>query len=268
MALKENEIQLLLKKLRDRYTEYAKKFNKVWFNLEAFDDRYRMAVENRMNLEGFILAEISNFEKIREKYEKKKSEKSFSSRVDTIMEEHGARIKKYPAVYFHPRAHFEMIHFYGALSEFTLYIIPALRLVLSEAEHKTRLNSIEDRLAPLAMPSGKKYSRRILDHIMVLSRPSSRTWELDMEKDKNNFLKESAFLLHEIVDFCDGLLQLRSGDWETPLRFDRLYIEEDRKNHVIENFSGLTGYGTILKIKESAAAIIEDFRLGAFKAAR
>jgi hypothetical protein len=265
MALSEQELQLLLKKLRDRYAEYSKKFNRVWFNLEAFDDRYKTALNSRMNLEGFILAEIANFEKIKEKYDKKKREKSFTSLVDEVMEEHSARIKKYPGIYFHPRADFEMIHFYGALSDFARHVLPALRLVVFESFHKNTLNGFEDRLTVLAVHQGKRHARRIQDHVLVLTRPPTASWQLEMERDKSAYMRESAFTIHEIIDFCDELLQARSPEWETPLRFDRLYVESENRKGIIDTFSSLTGYGAIIKVRDTAAAIIDDFRLSAFK---
>lgn len=72
MSLSTEEIDKLIVKLRKRYDEYSKKHSATWFNRNLFEERLRMAKENRMNLEGFILAEISNFEKVRERFEKKR----------------------------------------------------------------------------------------------------------------------------------------------------------------------------------------------------
>ncbi len=70
-----------------------------------------MALRNRMNLEGFILAEITAFEKLKDLYDRKSTEKSFSETVNNIIEENTARIRKYPRVDFHPRSGFEIGHF-------------------------------------------------------------------------------------------------------------------------------------------------------------
>ena len=72
MSLSKEEQLGLVDKLRSRYDEYAKKFSPAWFNRPAFEERYRMAIVNDMDIEAFILAEVANFEKIRERYEKKK----------------------------------------------------------------------------------------------------------------------------------------------------------------------------------------------------
>lgn len=265
MGLNEKEIEMLIKKLRDKYLEYGRKHNRSWFNADAFEERLRMATVKRMNLEGFILAEIANFEKTRERYDKKKAEKPFAARVESIMEENLARMKKYPAIYFHELAELETTHFYGALSEFALNLLPVLRVLVSDAAIKDRIRGIEERLGFLAIPMGRKHSKRILDHMLVLSRPPGPAGNLEAEKDKSAYLREGAFVLHEILDLCDELLEMRSPEWEGPLRFDRLHIDGERKSRMLEVFSGLTGYGAIVKIRERCAEILDDFRLGAFR---
>lgn len=262
MAMSGDEIDLLIEKLKKRYAEYSRK-NPTWFNIEAFNDRLLMAYRNRMNMEAFILAEIANFEKVRQKYEKKKNEKSFSEQVDKIIEEMTARVKKYPAIQFHPKAGVEITHFYGALSEFELHYFAVLFVLAEEKPLKDRLIAFEGELNNLAAPRGKLPAKRIEDHLMKLRLRQSS--EIEIERDKNNYLKESAFLLHEIIDFCDGLIEARNPQWANPLRMSRLYVEDGRKKVISVLFAGLTGYGAIMKVRDYAAGIIDDFRLGAFR---
>jgi len=214
-----------------------------------------MALEKGMNMEGFALAEITNFEKTRERYEKRKSKRPFSKMVEDIMERNAERVKKYPPLYFHPDADLEMVHIYGALEDFTLRRLPILRVLLDDAANIDSLNRLEDAAACLAAPVGRKHSRRILDHITVLSRPGAGG--IEAEKDKNSYLRESAFLLHD--------LSIRRAEWETPVRFDRLRIEGKNKKQIAADFSSLTGYGAILEVRDRAAEILEDFRLTAFR---
>jgi hypothetical protein len=262
MAMTDSEINKLVEKLKNKYSEYSRK-NPVWFNLDAFEDRLLMAVRNRMNMEGFILAEISNFEKIRTKYEKKKNEKSFSQQVDRIIDEQLARIKKYDEIKFHPKAGVEISHFYGALTDFALHYLEALFLIAAEKSLKDRVISFAERLRSLAVPRGKLPCPRIEDHIVKLKVPG--TPEIEIEKDKNDYLKESAFLLHEIDDFCDGLLESRDPEWGNPLQMKKLTVEKETRKRIMHNFAGLTGYGAIMKVRDQAKAIIDDFRLGAFR---
>jgi len=263
MSLSTEEIEKLIYKLRDRYEEYAQKHNQKWFNSEPFEERLRMALENRMNMEGFILAEISNFEKLRERYEKKKKDRPFSETVDTIIEENTAKIRKYPRIEFHSRAGFELTYFYGAMSEFARVYFAVFRLISAADDLKRKLFEFEDALDFLAVPKGKGPSKRIDDHMLVLSR--HHVTELEIERDGNDYLKSSALLLHEIIDFCDGLLASRNSDWEVPLQFNHLYVEDERKREILEVFTGASGYGAMLTVRDRGSEIIEDFRLHAFK---
>ncbi|HOT46852.1 MAG TPA: hypothetical protein PLM53_17910 [Spirochaetota bacterium] len=262
MAMTEGEINRLIDKLKKRYAEYSRK-NPTWFNMDAFNDRLLMAYRNRMNLEAFILAEIANFEKVRDKYEKKKNEKSFSDQVDRIIDEITARIKKYPAIRFHPKAGVEITHFYGALSDFELNYFPVLFIIAEDKSLKDRLIAFEQELNNLAAPRGKLPAKRVEDHLMKLRLRDAQ--ELEIERDKNEYLKESAFLLHDIIDFCDGLIESRNQEWENPLRMNRLYVEDKRKKAITTLFAGLTGYGAIMMVRDRASEIIDDFRLTAFR---
>ncbi|MBP7737608.1 MAG: hypothetical protein KA369_16625 [Spirochaetes bacterium] len=265
MAMSDDEIDLLIEKLKKRYAEYSRK-NPTWFNIDAFNDRLLMAYRNRMNMEAFILAEIANFEKVKQKYDKKKNEKSFSEQVDKIIEEMTARVKKYPPIQFHPKAGVEIAHFYGALSEFDRHYFAVLFVLAEDKSLKDRLIAFEGELNNLAAPRGKLPAKRIEDHLMKLRLGQSS--EIEIERDKNDYLKESAFLLHEIVDFCDGLVEARNPEWENPLRMSKLFVEDGRRKVMAILFTGLTGYGAIMKVRDYAAGIIDDFRLTAFRRQR
>lgn len=267
MSLNKTEIDKLVAKLRERYREYSNKHNSAWFNLDAFDERLSMAIKNRMNLEGFILAEITNFEKLKEKYESKKKakENSFTKEVDRIIDENTARIKKYSPVIFHPSCGLEISHFYGAMIVFSAEFVPVLRLLLSNSGERNYLFQIEEKVEFLALPPGGGNSKRIEDHILIINRTGVR--EIEIEKDRNNYLKECAFLLHDIIDLCDGLVDSGEEEWSLPLNFNRLFVEEKKKRRIVDHFKGLTGFGALFKVKDAAYAIIEDFRLSAFKRA-
>ncbi|MFA5517840.1 MAG: hypothetical protein WDA74_01160 [Spirochaetota bacterium] len=265
MPLDKKEIDKLIAKLREKYKDYSQKYNSTWFDLNAFDERFSMAIKERMNLEGFILAEITNFEKIKQKYEtrKKLKENSFTKEVDRIIEENTARIKKYPSVVFHPLCGLEISHFYGAMLEFTNDFFPVLRMLLLDSSIREYLFKVEEKLEFFVSPVNGKNSKRIEDHILLLNR--IRVKEIEIEKDRNDYLKECAFILHEIIDLCEGLMDSGNDVWAVPVTFSKLYVEEGKKRRVVDNFKGLTGYGAFLKIKDRALAVIEDFRLLAFR---
>ncbi|MCL1864332.1 MAG: phage scaffolding protein [Spirochaetes bacterium] len=266
MPLRNNEVNELIKKLREKYKEYSKNYHQKWFDLDAFDERLSLAIKSMMDMEGFILAEISNFEKLKTQYENKKKSKEnlFSKEVDKIIEENLSRIKKYPQILFHPKSGMEISYIYGALSFLLTYIFPITRIVITDVALRKKIDSLEDRLIFLADKRGDDiYSKRISDHILLLNRQGVRA--IEIEKDSSDYLKESGFLLHDIIYFCDSIIDLKNDEWNYPITFQKLFIEEERKKTVIDLFKDLTGYGAILKIKEYSSGIIEDFRLKAFK---
>lgn len=265
MPLNREEIDGLIKKLREKYRDYSKKHSPRWFDADAFDQRLGIAIRNRMNLEGFILAEISNFEKLKEQYDKKKKQKenSFSKEVDRIIEENSARIKKYPSKVFHPRCSIEVAHFYGALNSLAEDYFPVFRMIITDEPRKKQIAAFEAAMHNMCVPAGSRNPRRVDDHVLILNRPGVR--EIEIEKDGNDYLKEGAFLLHDIMDLCDSMLETPADEWNYPVTFQKLYIEEAKRKRVIEEFGGMTGFGAILKIREYAGSVLEDFRLTAFR---
>ena len=265
MSLNQKEIEQLIEKLRKKYREKAGKVNARWFDISPFEERLSMAVKNNMNLEAFILAEITNFEKLVERYDSKKKEKehSFSQKVDRILEEQYARIKPYTPDHFHPLASLELTHFYGAVSDLAINYIPVLWIILNDTMHKNMFIDLEDELNDLAMPRGNMPSKRIEDHARKLSLRGIS--EIAIEKDKNDYIKETAFALHKIIDFCEGLMEMHDEDWKFPVPFNKLHVEDSRKKRVQSLFAGLTGYGAILKVRDQCAQIIDDFRLKSFR---
>ncbi len=268
MGLSDKEIDLLINKVRERYKESFMEYKSRLFNVEAFEDRLQAALRKRMNLEGFILAEITNFEQLKQKLEeernpKKPEESAFSKQVNQIFEENTARIKKYKEIQFHPLADIEITHLYGALSEFIQYYFSILWIILNDYQYKEKVHTLDHRFSDFAVSKSKRHPKRIEDHITVLSRKDAK--EIEIERDKNNFLKESAFLLHEVIDFMDELIEIRDKEWDNPLKFDKLNIDREAKKKMLSIFSGTTPYGAILKIKEHAEEILKDFRLESFR---
>ena len=265
MSLSSSEIIALTEKLRLRYAEAAKRCSPKWFDPAAFEDRLSMARRKKMDMEGFILAEIANFEKIRDRYDKKKKEKgAFTQKVDAIIEENLARIRKYPPIDFHPEAGPEMKHLYGALFELSQEYIPVLWLILDGPAAKNTVSGIESELQRFAVPRGTKLPPAIEDHLLVLDRRGIT--ELEIEKSRNVYLKESAFLLYGITNFCDSFLSNHQiPSLESPVRFDRAYFNPASKKLVVAQFSSCTGYGALMKIKERCEEILADFRLAPFR---
>lgn len=265
MGLKKIEIQKLIEKLQKRYDECSDKYGKKWFDKNAFEDRLRMALDNRMDLEAFILAEITNFEKIKQKYEKKKNNTSFSDKVDKIIEEQLKRLEKYPKIDFHHSANIEMKYLYGAVNLIYDIYIPALWIVLKNSDFKKYLNDIEFQICELGEKKNERFSKKVEDHITLLSRAGIR--EIELEKNHNNYLKECAFALYDIVELCDGAVQSREGSFSEPVSFGKSYVSSQTIDKLVKKFGGLTGYGVLLELKEYCEEMLENFRLKAFRRA-
>ena len=265
MPLSAEEQNSLVDKLRLRYDEYAKKFSPKWFDRTAFETRLDMAKRSRMDGEAFILAEIANFEKVKDLYDKKKKDRvTFTQKVDTIIEENLARVKKYPAIDFHPRAGIEMKHLYGALSDLAQGYIPVLWLIFTDYHKKNLITELEHTLQTFALPRGNRPPSAIEDHILILNRAGVS--DIEIEKARNSYLKESAFLLYDIITFCDSFLnEKKNADLENPVRFDKAFFAPDIKKRVIDLFSSSTGYGALVLIRTYCEEVLSDFRLTAFK---
>ena len=179
------------------------------------------------------------------------------------MEENLARVKKYTFNFLHESADIEVSHFYGAIMDFAVNYYAILWVIISDQRQKMMLDKFDAKLNELAIPRGPNPPKRLQDHMYVITRPYSK--EIDIERDKNEYLKESAFILHEIIDFCEKILQKNDPNWDEPVKFEKLYIDEDQKRKIVENFDGMKCVDAIRKVKDYAVAIVDDFRLKAFK---
>ncbi|MCX8123155.1 MAG: hypothetical protein N3F66_03215 [Spirochaetes bacterium] len=256
--LTENEIENLITKLRNKYDEYASKYSPHWFNKDAFEERLQTALRNKFNLEAFIVAEIAHFETLRKRYDEKKRETSFSKKVDALIQELTAKIKKYPKIEFHPKAHFEIMHMYGACNELLEYYFPVLWIILDD---RTALWEFEQQLQYLCAHSSNRFSRRIEDHITLLQRP--HITYIEIEKDKNEYLKECAFVLHKILQWLDTITPTVSNN--QCISFAKLYVHEEKRKRIIALFHNDTPQSAVKKIHSHILGIIEDFRLQAFR---
>ncbi len=256
--LQDNEIEILITRLRNKYNEYAHKYSPRWFNKEAFEERLQSALRSKINLEAFIVAEIAHFETIRKRYDDKKNKSSFSKKVDALIEELTAKIKKYPKIEFHPKAHFEIMHMYGACHELLEFYFPVLWIILDD---HSKLYEFEQQLQYLSSYNPERFSKRIEDHITILSRSSVKY--IEIEKDKNEYLKECAFILHPIFQWLSDILPHFSN--ASGISFSKLYVSQEKRKKIISQFQDDTAPSAIRKIQAYIAGIIEDFRLQAFR---
>lgn len=259
MALSEKEIKIMLDKLRDLYGEYAALHSPSWFNIDELNSRYLHALETGMNLEAFVLAEVSHFEKLKARFEKKNDKGAFTQKVEKMMDDYLEQISRYPSEDFHPDACPEVRHLYGAMKDFALRFMPGIHCIYANKKLTDILYDMETRLVAHSLPRGDDHPRPIEDHCLVLARKDVK--EIDVARSRTSYMKETAFLLNEIRDLCRQLLDLKVPEWEEPVVFKKQGIDV----YVAEVFEGCTGYGVIHRIMEQVDQILNDFRLGAFK---
>ncbi len=263
MKLSSSETDTLIQKLREKYDEYAAKYSKKWFDRSPFEDRFKFALVKRMDLNAFILAEIAAFEQLREKYEKAKNRSSFSEKIDRIIDAQLENIKKYKPLKFHENADFETPHMAGALAEFASAYFPVLWIVVPQGPMRDVLLALDRSLDAVGALSGSRLPQKLEDYALFLSRKG--TSELENEKAKNAYLKETAFFLHDCADFCDEVICERLPEFDLPIQFSKTHISQQQKQLLIALFSDKTGYGALIGVRDRALEIIEDFRLRAFK---
>lgn len=263
MKLSRKETDHLLLKLREKYDSYSFEFSEKYFNREEFEKRLLYAQQNRMDIAAFLLAEVANFEKLKDSFDRKKEKSSFSEKIDRVIEEQLERLQKYPKIEFHPRAGIEESHMYGALTLFADEIFPVMWILSDDFQIRTAIGELDDSLGTFVSMSRERLAPKTEDHALLLSRPGVR--EVEAEKSKNNYLKEAAFYFHKIIDFCDTLVEKRVEGLDMPLQFSRSHESSARKKALAKQFSNLTGFGALMKIREYCEGVISDFRLSAFR---
>jgi len=237
------EIQSVIAKIRKKYEEYSVKYFKSKNLKDAFEDRYIQALERRVDVSSFLLAEISAIEElIRREEEKtaastaKKAERK-PGIADKVLEDHKRRIEKYEAIAIHPGAREEVCKLLGALVVLEKEHWPNLAPVLRDTAYSMttyEMISLESRLRTLADRDREGVPTYLVRYIAHLKRFPRSTAAI--EREENEFIKEAAFFLH---DFLTILRRVRENYKN---------LEEDKK-------------AALVTVLENVEGIIADFRL-------
>ena len=237
------DIDEAIQKLKNQYREYSEEYGVKIFNLQSFEERYRNALANKIDLYTFLLAEIEVFKELEKKVEKPGAEEAkdalptYSQLADKIIEENMDKIKGYRLIDFHPDAEEETKYLLGAITEFYYEvwgkINEMIRILGMKGSDDVRLK-LENDFTFFAIPVRGSYSRAVEDYVLTLSRKSPA----DNEKAAINFMRFGGILLNNCLRMVnDGLSTLETMP------------EADNK------LKDLNRYKDILK------KIIEDFRL-------
>ena len=244
-----HEISRAVEKIRRRYDEYIYKYFKPRTIKNAFEDRYIEAIKASTDISNFLMAEISAVEELIRREEERvgsghpeePAPESVTERVERMVEENLARMRKYPEVPFHPVASEELRRLLGAMCRLEEKhwgrLAPCLRHTASCRSSLTMLN-LEGKLRHLAargsdgVPSG-------LSRYMYHANRFPRNY-LAIDREEKEYILESAFLLHDLGEILE--------------RVDANYPQLEEGSR-----SGLR------EIQAFIQGIIRDFRLKEFK---
>jgi len=244
-----NEISRAVEKIRRRYDEYIYKYFKPRTIKNAFEDRYIEAIKASTDISNFLMAEISAVEELIRREEERvgsghpeePAPESVTERVERMVEENLARMRKYPEVPFHPVASEELRRLLGAMCRLEEkhweVLTTCLRNTAYYRSSLTMLN-LEGKLRHLAargsdgVPSG-------LSRYMYHANRFPRNY-LAIDREEKEYILESAFLLHDLGEILE--------------RVDANYPQLEEGSR-----SGLR------EIQAFIQGIIRDFRLKEFK---
>ena len=257
------DVDQAVKKIKSLYGKYAETYGSRVFNLKAFEERYKNALRNKLNLEAFLHAEIMVIEELKKRVTGGQSREppklGYSEIADGIIEKNLQKVRKYRSIDFHPDAELETKHLLGASTDFYDKIWGRAVRVLKSL----RVKGLEDTLAKLesdfayyVVPFRGSYSRAVDDYTLVLSRRNAR----EGEKAAVNFIRYGGILLNNCLKaMTDGVNALETPGADATAASGSAPASGglDRKAD-----PGTLPYQELLRCRDILLRLIEDFRLG------
>ncbi len=202
-----------LKLLREKYYTLAENYSKNIFNPDLFEERYRLALKNRINLESFFAAEFQAIDQILKDIKKPKLEKlserpnSFTKKVEDILEEYDERVKVYPYIDFHPKAHEDLKYLYGGLKLFYKEIFFHLESIYTPKIVGSTISKDFSKyyrfIEYAARESKNNVSKRISDYLITI-----RNYDDDKsEKNYRNFMIDTGSYFNELKVFLNNSME-------------------------------------------------------------
>ncbi|KPJ87026.1 MAG: hypothetical protein AMS17_09830 [Spirochaetes bacterium DG_61] len=231
------DIDAAVRKLKSLYRLYGEKYGTKLFNLKGFEDRYRDALLKRVNLNAFLHAEITAFEELKRRVEKKDEKpagKNYSEIADRIIEKNLERVRKYRTIDFLPDAEEEIKYLLGAVTDFYYEIWGRVSSIIKPLGYSDIIYKLENDFSYYVVPIRGSYSRAVEDYQLVLSRKNPK----ESEKASVNFIKYGGILLNNCLKVINDSLNAPGNLREHP-----------------ESLKDLNRY------KEVLLRMIDDFRL-------
>ncbi len=237
------DVDAAVRKLKSLYSEYAEKYGEKQFNLRGFEDRYRDALVQKLNLAAFLHAEITVFEELKKRVEKGPEEKTgptYSDIADRIIEENLERIRRYRLIDFHPDAEEETKHLLGAVTDFYYDVWGKASAILKPLGFAEASGKLENDFSYFVVPIRSTYSRAVDDYLFILSKKTPK----DSEKASVNFLKYGGILLNNCLRLINDGINSEGNRVSEKDAVEELTSYRKRLQRMIEDFrlNDIRGY--------------------------
>ncbi|MFO7848660.1 MAG: hypothetical protein R6V67_01760 [Spirochaetia bacterium] len=255
--LTSHEIELAVEKIRENYNRYMVRYVKNRRARDAFEERYLEARRARVNLDRFIIDELSWIKRLEAQAEADRREEKKNSSgnrrgkdgqklpkkesfADKIFAELRSRIEKYPFIGLEAEEVYEVDKLYGAIGVFERNYWPNIERIYRKV-YPTRYSGpriiIENQLFNLTEPATGKFPPRLQNIVSLLGRFPRDYREIEWEAKQ--CILNASFFLHSL---SDELIKLKEED---------ILGEEQRK--------------TVEKARDFVHTVIADFRLSDLK---
>jgi hypothetical protein len=234
-----SDVDAVVQKLKSLYGKYAEVYGEKLFNLHEFERRYRDALIAKIDLTNFCHAEITVFEELKKRVQRKdppEKKHVYADVADRIIKENLQKIRKYRKVDFHPDADEETRYLLGAVMDFYYESwgrVMGLIKKLGDRSLIDFMEKLENDFSYYAVPIRGLYSRAADDYMLVLSRKDPR----ESERASYNFIKYGAILLNNCLKLTVDALN---------------YADSGNEGNSVQELRGIQG---------TLRSIIEDFRL-------
>lgn len=211
------EITNVIEKIRKRYDEYIYKFFKPKTLRDAFENRYRKALDSRVDISSFLLAEISAIDELIKREEERVAtheptvveEQPHQDIADKVLEENRRRIQGYPDLNFHNDANPEIRRLAGALNALAgdrwQQLSNSLRAT-AYSMTSTEMLALDSRLRSLSSVERDEMPPRLVRYVAQL-RKFPRSF-IQIDREEKEYILETAFFLHDLLGVLDRVKRL------------------------------------------------------------
>jgi len=238
--LTEEEIEQAIRKIRHLYDDYIITFTKPFKLKNLFEDRYFEARKQRIDLTGFVFAELDVVQRLKHREEAKvaaEEEKRFkritqrataSGLIERVAEEQRKQIEKYPDFEVDERASYEMKKLFGALDRFEKVFWPPFDRILRKIYPSYFSNprvDLEPKIYALCCGPGASPPIASRYKALLLRLPKSAN---DVEWEEKRIILEAAFFLHQL----DTVIRELLVEWRDELNEEELAAVENIREYV------------------------------------